>query len=377
MRPLTCDVAVIGSGIGGASVAAELARDCSVFLFEAEPTVGVHSTGRSAASYLPSYGGEVVRKLTVASHPLYEALSEWLDRDLLVPRALLWTVSDAESERAVAELLGTSSHLVPLDTAQMVELCPALRPDRVSGGALDESAMDIDVAALHASYLSALTSRGGQLHRAVRVRQVVATPGGWRIETGTIGDVFCHKVVDAAGAWVDEVAVASGIPAIGIRPKRRTVFLSPHRLADRAGSWPLVMDAAERWYFKPEGPAMLVSPADETDSVPCDARPDELAISMALDALDDVTSLGLRSVTHSWAGLRSFVSDRLPVVGAWPTTPSFGFLAGQGGYGIQMAPALAILAADLVLNGTTTSRSDAFGVTPADVLPTRLTRLDP
>jgi D-arginine dehydrogenase len=357
MRPLTCDVAVIGSGIGGASVAAELARDCTVFLFEAEPTVGVHSTGRSAASYLPSYGGEVVRKLTLASRPLYEALSERLGRDLLVPRALLWTVSDAESEQAVRKLLGTSGHLV-------------------GGGALDESAMDIDVAALHASYLSALTSRGGQLHRAARVRRVVAAPGGWRIETGTIGDVFCQKVVDAAGAWVDEVAVASGIPAIGIRPKRRTVFLSPHHFADRASSWPLVMDAAERWYFKPEGPTMLVSPADETDSVPCDARPDELAISMALDALDDVTSLGLRSVTHSWAGLRSFVSDRLPVVGAWPTTPSFGFLAGQGGYGIQMAPALAILAADLVLNGTTTSRSDAFGVEPAAVLPTRLTRLD-
>jgi D-arginine dehydrogenase len=376
MRPLTCDVAVIGSGIGGASVAAELARDCTVLLFEAERTVGLHSTGRSAASYLPSYGGEIVRKLTVASRPLYDALSEQLGRELLVPRPLLWTVSDVDSERAAQQVLATSGRLLALDAAQTRELCPALRPGRVGGGVLDDSAMDIDVAALHASYLSALTSRGGRLQRDARVRRAVATRGGWRVETEAGLHVLCQKVVDAAGAWVDEVAVASGVPAIGIRPKRRTVFLSPHSFADRANGWPIVMDAAERWYFKPEGPTMLVSPADESDSVPCDARPDELAISMTLDALDDVTSLGLRSVTHSWAGLRSFVSDRQPVVGGWPTTPGFDFLAGQGGYGIQMAPALAVLAADLVLNETTTSRSGAFGVEPSAVLPARLTRLE-
>jgi D-arginine dehydrogenase len=231
--------------------------------------------------------------------------------------------------------------------------------------------MDVDVAALHRSYLVMLKRRGGVLQRSARVRRVSAARGAWTIDAGDV-QVSCGRIVNAAGAWVDEVAAAAGVPGLGIQAKRRTVSVSPHSYNGRSEHWPIVIDGLERWYFKPEGPHVLLSPADETDVPPGDARPDALAIAMALDAVREVTSLQLRSVTRSWAGLRSFVPDRSPVIGGWAAYPGFDFLAGQGGYGIQMGPALAVLAADLVLHQRPTTWSAAFGVDPQQLAPARL-----
>jgi D-arginine dehydrogenase len=373
---VTCDVVVVGAGMAGASVAAEIARERSVIVLEAEEVAGRHSTGRSAASYLPSYGSGPVRALTVASRPLYDEMSAVAGVPLLTPRPQLSVATDPESAAALDDLLHQYGHLEAVSAERARQLCPVLRPDVALGGALDSSSMDIDVAGLHQAYLSLLNQRGGAMRRSTPVQEIRSTPSGsWEVEAAGVL-ISCDVVVDAAGAWVDVVAAAAGVPPIGIQPKRRTIFLSRVSSPGGLSGWPILVDARERWYFKPEGDHILVSPAEETDCPPSDARPDELAIAACLDAVNAVTTLELRSVSHSWAGLRSFVRDRMPVVGAWPEHPGFHFLAGQGGYGIQMAPALAVLAADHLLHGDLTHASQPFGVAIESVSPGRLRSQD-
>jgi len=368
MSDRTADVLVIGAGIAGASVAAELRQRCSVILLEAEKTAGVHSTGRSAASYLPSYGGPIVRALTRASKPLFDQFTAELGFELLTPRPLLWLANDEPSEARLGELLSDNPPLERLEPLDAVGLLAALRADRLTAAAFDPFAMDLDVAALHQAYLSRLKRSGTPMLYGARCDEIRAVGDGWRVTTGET-TISVGAVVDAAGAWADEVAALAHVPTAGLQPKLRTVFLSSPRDAPDMTRWPGVVDACERWYFKPEHDLVLASPADETDTEPCDARPDELSIARAIDDINEATTLGLRSVSHSWAGLRTFARNREPVVGAWPGHPTFHFVAGQGGYGIQMAPALAKLAADVVVNEWARDWASVYGVTPADVAP--------
>jgi D-arginine dehydrogenase len=370
---LTCDVLVVGGGMAGVSIGAALAAQLRVTLVEAEPALAVHATGRSAAVYLPSYGGRVVRSLTVASRALYDQISEERGEPLLRPRSLLWLAVDAGSEVAVRAVAADSGTVEWLDPPAALRLCSALRPERVLGAGLDAGAMEIDVAALHQTYLARLRRLGGTVLAGAPLRAVTRQRAGWRVVAGE-DTIDAGIVVDAAGAWADEVAARAGIAGIGLRPMRRTAFVSPvpGAFADQAG-WPLVNDGLERWYFKPEaGGRVLVSPADETPSEPCDARPEELEIARAIEAINEVTTLQLRSVSHAWAGLRSFVADRAPVVGARAGDDGWYFFAGQGGYGIQMAPALAELGASLLLTGTVPPRLAAAGLDAAAVSPDRL-----
>lgn len=373
MRRVVCDVAVIGGGMGGASVAAELAANLSVVLVEAESSAGAHSTGRSAAAFLPSYGGPVVRQLTAASRALYDARSTELGVELLRPRPLIWLGTDADGGRAVAQTVQENGSLVPLTVSEAVAMFPPLRPERVAAAALDSSATDIDVASLHQAYLSDLKHRKGTILLHAPAREIRRTGSTWEV---TAGDcvISCAKVVNAAGAWADDVARRAGVPTVGLQPKRRTAFISPPVYTGEVSGLPLLSDSLERWYVKPEAGLLLGSPADETDSPPCDAKPDELEIARAIDEINEVTTLGLRSVRHAWAGLRSFVADRTPVVGAWTDHDGFYFVAGQGGYGIQMAPALARVAADIVADGKLSDESNTYGVLLESLSPERLAR---
>jgi D-arginine dehydrogenase len=336
------DVVVIGGGIAGVSIAYELAAHVSVVLVEAEPELARHTTGRSAAIYAPSYGGPLVRALTEASGPLF-------GEGVLTPHPALWIAVDDEG---VEHLRGVPAE--PVTPARAVELCPVLRPPLAA--VIDRSAMDIDVMALHARYVSGVKERGGEIHTNARVTEVRKDGDGWVVD-----GIHTDTVVDAAGAWVDRIAELAGVPTIGIQPRRRTLALARAAAADPA--WPLVADIGDSFYFRPESGHLLISPADETPSEPCDAKPADLDVAIAIDRINAATTLGLRSVHTAWAGLRSFVADREPVVGAWPEHPGFVFFAGQGGYGIQMAPALARTGADVVL-----------GRVPAspDIAPTRL-----
>jgi D-arginine dehydrogenase len=360
---------VVGGGIAGVSVAAELARrGAEVVLVEAEAELAHHTTGRSAAMYLPTYGTPLVRALTVASRGELDALADEAGAPLLSPRDLLY-VADADGETSLAELVASGSGLRPLTVIDALERCPVLRPDVVVAAAVDEGGADLDVAGLHQSYVRRLRAAGGEIARGEPVVAVDRSASGWEVRTPArtlAGDV----VVDAAGAWADEVAALAGARPVGLQPLRRTLFTCPTGGHDVAG-WPLVADAAWRFYLKPEGDLLLVSPADETPSPPCDARPEELDIARAIEAVNATTTLGLRSVRSAWAGLRTFAPDGDPVAGCRPDEPGFAWSAGQGGYGIQMAPALAMAAAALALGDPLPAGLSERGVSEAALSPAR------
>lgn len=369
------DIAVVGGGIAGASVAHELAATRSVVLLEAEPEPGKHSTARSAATWIPGHGVATVRALITASGPRFARLAAELDAPaLLAPRAVLWVATDDVGEaalaRQLAERAGEPDAAVPLDPDEARRRCPALRDVRAA--AVVETAADVDVDALHRAYLRGLRARGGTVRTRAQVVALHRDGGGWAVRLADGTALHAGEVVDAAGAWADVVAEAAGVPRIGLTPLRRTIAVArvpdPARLRPPGrGLLPMACEAADRWYFKADGTNLLVSPADETPAAPGDARPDELDVALALERVEEVTGLGLRSVVTSWAGLRSFVPDRRPVVGAWPDHPGFWFVAGQGGSGIETAPALSALAAAVITGETPDAPVD-----PADLAPTRL-----
>lgn len=347
-------VVVVGGGIAGVSVAAELARTDDVTLLEAEADLAHHTTGRSAAMYLPGYGNAVVRALTAASRADYDALSAEAGTPILTPRSTMW-VAGPDEIAALDALAAENDVLRPATGDEVVALCPHLRRERIGAGLVDDGGSDIDVGVLHQAYVRRLTGAGGTVERTARVDGIARTGGGaWRVTAGE-RTWEADLLVDAAGAWADEVAVLAGQRPVGLRPLRRTLFTSPVGAGVEPG--PLVADVHDRWYFRVDPGVALVSPADETPSPPCDARPEELDVARALEEVAAVTTLGLRSVRTAWAGLRTFAPDRAPVAGPPADDPTFAWSAGQGGYGLQMAPALARTVAAL-------ARGEAI---PADV----------
>ena len=360
--------------MAGASLAAALAPDARVIVVEAEPEVGRHATGRSAASYLPSYGGPLVRTLTVASRGPYDEASAERGDPLLVSHPMLLVATDDDGERVLHETSTAVPSLRLVDADAAVELCNGLRPDRVRGGGLDPDGMAIEVAGLHQVYLQRLHRHGGQVVTSAPVRDVARRARGWQVTAGG-HELSADTIVDAAGAWADEVAGLAGVPRIGLVPRRRSAFLAPvpAELATDATRWPMVGDASDRWYLKPDSGQVLASPADQTPTAACDARPDPLEIARAIEEINACTRLAIRHVSTSWAGLRSFVADEVPVVGSWEQHPHFFFYAGQGGFGIQMAPALAELGAAILRSGAAPRRLASLGVEAAAVSPQRLT----
>ncbi|GGC69958.1 FAD-binding oxidoreductase [Hoyosella rhizosphaerae] len=347
----TVDVVVIGGGMAGASIAYELAEQATVLLLESEKMLATHSTGRSAATYLPSYGGPTVRALTAASRELFDDLAgKWGDVSALTKRSLLWTAFDDASEHKLKDMVASRSAglggLETIGAQDTLKLCPAMNPDTLRGSALDAAAHDIDVLAVHQAYIRGFKSRGGTIRTGAPVTELSRNGERWSVVIGS-ERIETGLVVDAAGAWADHVAALAGVPALGLIPKRRTLFLCPTGSPiDPHG--PTIGDPAERWYFKPEGDGILASPADADPVEPGDAKPSELGIARAMEEINEATTLKLRTVRSSWGGLRTFAPDGEPVAGLVPEAPGFGFLAGQGGYGIQMAPALAVVAAAIL-----------------------------
>lgn len=373
------DVVVIGGGIAGVSIAYELAAHRRVTLLEAETSLATHSTGRSAAMYVPGHGVPLVRSLIKSSGPRFVALAEQLGAPaLLRPRPVLWAAFDGEGEQALrdelADRAGEADGPVEVSPEQAVARCPLLRRDMLRAAAITDTAADLDAMALHQAYLRGLRRRGGCVRVAAPVTGLAVVSGCWRVRCGA-GDVLdAAEIVDAAGAWADIVAGLAGVRRLGLRPLRRTIVIArvpdPARLpAPDADPLPMVVEARERYYFKPEGVHLLLSPGDERPVEPGDARPDPIDVATALQRVEAVTGLGLRSVQSSWSGLRSFVADRAPVVGAWPQHPGFHFFAGQGGSGLEAAPALAALGAAAILGG---APPPDIALDPAALAPTRL-----
>jgi D-arginine dehydrogenase len=368
------DVIVVGGGIAGVAAAYELAAQASVVLLEREEQLAHHTTGRSAAAYLETYGSPTVRRLTIASRPFLEHPPAELGApELLSPRPLLWI--GPPSRAAVLETMAEAGRaLVPsvrlIDTAEAQSLCPVLRAEHAAAAVLEPDAMDIDVAALHQAYVRGLRQRGGRIERSSPVVELRRDGDMWTVVTPD-STMHADVVVNASGAWVDEVGALAGAAAIGIQPLRRTAFTCAAPEGVDVHAWPLVADVDDRFYFKPEGPQLLCSLADETLSPPCDARPEETDVALAIEHINEATTLELRHVRRAWAGLRSFVADRTPVVGLDPDVSGFCWLAGQGGYGIQTAPSMARATASLVIDGRLPDDLRAAGVTEADLSPAR------
>lgn len=358
--PERCDIAIVGAGIAGASLAAAIGARARTVLLEAEDQPGYHATGRSAAFWTESYGGPGVQPLTTASGPYLR------EGGFLAPRGAL-TIARAGQEEELAAFqrrfagLGVDNRW--LGRGELVSRIPGLRKD-FTCGVLEPDCCDIDVAALHQHYLSAAKRAGAALLCRARVAAVARDGAGWLVTRADGRQVACRVLVNAAGAWADEVARMAGANPLGIVPLRRTMVqlqVSPPVSA----SLPLVLDLGEEFYFKPESGRLWLSPHDETPSAPCDTAAEEIDIATAIDRLDHVVDWQVEKLDHAWAGLRSFAPDRLPVYGFDPELSGFFWCAGQGGFGIQTAPAGAALAASLLLG------DDSENIDPVPYLPGR------
>ena len=373
------DVVVVGAGMAGASVAAHLASRCTVLLLEKEPMPGMHATGRSAASYIPSYRGldPSLCALTQASrHFLESPPTGFSEHSLLKQRGLLtlfgqapWAASE-QQRSALNEVL--QSPIEVLDGEQVRHRLPELSQQWVGPAWWEPDVHDIDVNALHHGYLRLFQRRGGVIETSKDVSASFAN-GLWRVEAEGLS-VSTPTVVNAAGAWADQFAAQCGVAPLGLTPKRRTAILIDPPANCNISSWPLVLAHDESFYFKPDAGLLLVSPADEHPSVPCDAQPEEIDKAYAADfAMQALDGLNLTKIPHSWAGLRTFAPDGRPVVGFDAISPGFFWCAGQGGHGIQIAPAVAELAAELIAGSPSISSINNVPFDPEWVSPARFT----
>lgn len=345
------DVIIIGGGIAGVSIGYELSSDRSVGLLEMEETLAYHATGRSAATFLESYGGEVIRVLTTSSRAFYENPPNIFEESPLTPLPLLWLGSEGEAD-LIRELHASVSLMVPgvrlLGPEETYEVNPILRPGSVELSMLELGASEIDVHAVHQGYCRGFRLRNGEIRTSSKVTKATYASGMWSLVTRDGEEYRAPVVINAAGAWVDEVASIAGVDPIGILSLRRSIFMIGAPEGLETSGLPFTGDISGTYYIKPEGRQFLCSPADETPQPPGDARPDELEIARALDAVNLVTTLDARHVRSSWSGLRSFTPDRVPIVGFDLKAEGFFWFAGQGGYGIQTAPSMARTGAAVV-----------------------------
>lgn len=354
------DIAIVGAGMAGASLAAALAGKAHVLLLEMEERPGYHATGRSAAFWNESYGGPGVQPLTTASGPELEELGVLMRRGAL-------TIGRAGQEARVEAFAATFADLgvrfAIEDRAAIARRVPGLL-SAWTIGAWEPDCSDIDVAGLHQHYLAAARRSGSELWCRAGLEAARRTGEGWQLELSGGREAACSVLVNAAGAWADPVAAMAGAAPLGIAPLRRTVVqlrTAPAAPADL----PLVLGIDEDFYFKPESGRLWLSPHDESPSAPCDAAPEEIDVATAIARLGEVVDWQALQVEHKWAGLRSFAPDRLPVYGFDQREPGLFWFAGQGGFGIQTAPAAAQLAAALLLGEV------GGAVDPAPYLPAR------
>ncbi|MCO5967766.1 NAD(P)/FAD-dependent oxidoreductase [Actinoallomurus soli] len=364
------DFLVVGAGVAGAAAGYFLSEYGHVTLLEMEAVPGYHSTGRSAALFSEYYGNPTVRALTAASRTfLLTPPPGFADGPLLAPRGVLTLCPAGGEEEFAAMLADGLSAPVPVrevDVAEVTRHCPVVRPGRYVRAMVKPGAMDIDVDLLHQGFLRGVRARGGAVVMRARVRALSRSGGLWRAATDA-GEFTAPVVVDAAGAWADEVAALAGVRPLGLTPLRRTAFMADPPAGVDAARWPMVTDVADSFYFKPESGRLLVSPSDATPVPPCDARPDDLDVARAVERVEEATTLRIRGVRRAWAGLRTAAPDDTPVVGEAPDAPGFVWLAGLGGYGVQTSPAAGRIAAA----AATRTPPPADGVDPAALSPGR------
>jgi D-arginine dehydrogenase len=375
---VSVDYLVIGGGIAGASLAYWLAPHGRVVLLEREAQPGYHSTGRSAALFMESYGTPQVRGLTMASRAFLEAPPPgFSEHPVLGARGALMVAMPGQ-EALLDEHWRVLAAISPrgrrLDRDQACALVPVLRPERIVGAILEPDAVDMDVHAIHQGYLRGMRRAGGSLVCNAQVTALQRSAGHWQVHAG--GEEYLAPVVcNAAGAWVDEVAALGGVRPLGIQPRRRSAFVFPLPEGLDASRWPMTIGVAEDWYIKPDAGMMLGSPANADPVPPQDVQPEELDIALAIDRIEAMTTLAIRRPARTWAGLRSFVADGDLVGGFDEDAAGFFWVAAQGGYGIQTSAAMGEACAALARGEPIPQRIAAFGLDEEMLGPRRLRRL--
>ena len=360
------DFVVIGGGIAGISVAAFLSEHASVIVLETESQNGYHSTGRSAAQYIRNYGNSTLRRLNDLAYPTLSG--ELSGESVLSERGQLLLVSPDVTETTVATYLSGASGVAKISVQDARDLVPSLKEGYFDYAFYESDASDIDVERLLQRYIRQLKQNNGSIQNNCRVNTISRDGKSWCLHTDQ-QKFTCENVINAAGAWADSVAEMAGLPPIGLTPMRRSaqVFDVDNQL-NNFMHWPLFGTLAETWYALPTGGRLLISPEEEDPVEPHDAWPEDIVLAEALDRFEQAVDITLKRPVRSWAGLRTFAPDRSPVVGRDPATDGFYWLAGQGGYGIQTAPATAMLLAQQCIGDTTNNATNAS--TP-DALPLR------
>jgi D-arginine dehydrogenase len=369
------DFIVIGGGIAGASVAYWLAPHAQVVVLEREPQPGYHSTGRSAALFIETYGPSQVRALTRASRPFFECRGKgFAEHPLLTPRGTLFVASDQQErqlEEYWEEVRSASTVTQLLGRAETCSRVPVLRSDRVIGSVYEPEACDIDVHALHQGFLREMRHRGGVLRCDAEVTRIEREGERWHVYAGQT-TYSAPVVVNAAGAWADTIARMAGVTPIGIEPRRRSAFTFSPPSGIATSAWPAVLGAEDDWYFKPEAGMLLGSPANADPVEPQDVQAEELDIALAIDRIEAITTLSIARPARVWAGLRSFVADGNLVGGFDAHTRDFFWVAAQGGYGIQTAAAMGEACAALARGLPLPQHIADFGLNEQMLSPRRL-----
>ena len=345
----TADFLIIGGGIAGLSAAARLARHGRALVLEGEDALGYHSSGRSVSFSHYGIGNAAVRALTAHSRPFFEAPPEGF---CAVPLARTFASLYFAEEGALpalaaleADMAAFSDAIRTVDEAQMKALCPVLKAPR--RGLIDPTGLKLDADALLQSFARAVRGHGGTILTGRRVSAIERRGGDWVVD-----GAFCAPVlVNAAGAWGDAVAALAGVAPLGLAPRRRTIIAVDPPADIDISAWPFAHSVAGDFYMLPEAGRLLVSPVDEVPDGPGDAQPEDYDLALAADRLEHYTDIAVTRIAHRWAGLRTFTADRIPAAGFAPDAPGFFWLAGQGGYGLQTAPAMAQIAEAVVTGG--------------------------
>ncbi|GIT86029.1 FAD-binding oxidoreductase [Roseobacter sp. OBYS 0001] len=368
------DFIVMGAGMAGVSAAYELSQSASVLIIEAERQPGYHSSGRSAALFTRNYGTALVRKINALSEPFFQTPPEgFADGPLLRPRGALAVAGANHGDKIDAVLAAaTPDHPVHQVTSrEAVKMVPFLRLEYIARAAFEPGVSDIEVSTLLWAYLKGFKRRGGQIKTGEPVTALNQIAKNWAVTTCR-ETYYAKTIINACGAWADEVGTLAGAARIGLVAKRRTAIIVDATPGYDVAALPCVDFAENDAYIKPDAGKLMVSPGDATATPPQDAQPDEMDVAMLTDWLERQTLIPVRRIAHSWAGLRSFVPDENPVVGFDPLVPRFIWHAGQGGYGIMMAPALARAVASLAQDARLPSDFQAYHVTSDDLGPVRL-----
>jgi D-arginine dehydrogenase len=372
------DFLVVGGGIAGLSAAWRLARHGRVAVIEAEEALGYHSSGRSVSFSHYGIGDSAVRGLTAWSRPFFETQPEGFCETAisrLFPSLYFATEEMLPTLGALqAEMARFTDAVEWLDEAQIAEICPVVRTgsDGAVRAVLDNSGLKLDADALLQSYARAVRAAGSEVLMGRRIASIRRLAGLWEIATAQGETLTAPILVNAGGSWADRIAVLAGVVPLGLQPMRRTIIVVDPPAGMDASRWPFVHTAISDFYMLPEAGQILVSPVDEVEDDPCDAQPEDYDIALAAYRLEQYTTLPVTRIAHRWAGLRSFVADRVPTAGFAPDAPGFFWLAGQGGYGLQTAPAMAAIVEALVTGADWPQGLREAGVTPEQIRPERL-----